>query len=84
MAKKREPVRKTVTSKIAREAKGKGKVAKEGKGKTVNVSLRFPRMDWELFKIACEKYSRKYEEVLNEVAVKWAEDVLKDELSPPG
>ena len=84
MAKKKEPVLKRVTSKIVQEAKGKRKVVDEGKGKIVKVSLPFPRKDWELFKIACEKYSRKQEEVLNEVAVKWAEDMLKDELPPPG
>lgn len=84
MAKKKQPLRKKVTSKIVREAKGKSKVVNEDKGKTVKVSVPFPKKDWELFKIACEKYSRKYEEVLNEIAVKWAEDMLKDELPPPG
>jgi hypothetical protein len=84
MAKKKEPVRKRVTSKVVRETKGKSKVAREGKGSTVRVSLSFPKKSWELFRVACEKYSRSHEEVLNEIAVKWAEDMLKDELPPPG
>jgi hypothetical protein len=56
----------------------------EGNGKAVNVSLQFPAKDWELFKIACERCGRRYEEVLCELALKWAEDTMTAELLPPG
>ena len=55
----------------------------EGNEKTVNVSLQLPKKDWELFKIACERCGKKYEEVLCALIVKWAEDVMKSELLPP-
>ncbi len=84
MAKKKQPVRKRAKDKVVRKGKGRSTALKEDKGDVVNMKLQFPRKDWELFKIACEKYARKYEEVLNELAVKWAEDVMKTELPPPG
>ena len=56
----------------------------EGNGQTVNVSFRLPVKDWELLKTACERSGRKHEEVLRELVVKWAEDVMKAEQLPPG
>jgi hypothetical protein len=84
MAKKKQQVRKRAKDKTVRKGRGKGTALKNDKGDVVNMRLQFPRKDWELFKIACEKYARKYEEVLKELAVKWAEDVMKTELPPPG
>ena len=84
MVKKKQLVRKRAKDKVVRKSRGKSSALKEDKEDMVNMKLQFPRKDWELFKIACEKYARKYEEVLNELAVKWAEDVMKTELPPPG
>ena len=84
MVKKKQLVRKKAKDKVVRKSRGKSSALKEDKEDMVNMKLQFPRKDWELFKIACEKYARKYEEVLNELAVKWAEDVMKTELPPPG
>ena len=50
----------------------------------INVSFEFTIGDWELFQMACKKTGRENEEVLREIAVKWAEDVLKAEQLPPG
>ena len=84
MAKKKQLVRKRAKDIAVRKGKGKSAALKNDKGDVVNMRLQFPRKDWELFKIACEKYARRYEEVLKELAVKWAEDVMKTELPPPG
>ena len=84
MARKKQQVRKRAKNKAVKKGRGKSAALKNDKGDVVNMRLQFPRKDWELFKIACEKYARRYEEVLNELAVKWAEDVMKTELPPPG
>ena len=84
MARKKPQVRKRAKNKAVKKGRGKSAALKNDKGDVVNMRLQFPRKDWELFKIACEKYARRYEEVLNELAVKWAEDVMKTELPPPG
>ena len=50
----------------------------------INVSLEFTVGDWELFQMACKRIGKENGEVLREIAVKWAEDVLKSEQLPPG
>jgi hypothetical protein len=56
---------------------------REGNGGTIEVSFRFPLKDWELFKFACEKRGKKDEEIVRELIVNWAVDVMKAELLPP-
>jgi len=59
--------------------------AQEGKNEEViNVSFKFMIGDWELFEMACKKIGRENGEVLREIVVKWAEDIMKAEQLPPG
>ena len=70
---------------VEKKQKGSnGEVVQKGHGKTVNISLRFTIKDWEIFELACQRSGKNHEEILCELAVKWAEDVMKAEQLPPG